>query len=64
MVNHADAVEQLLPAARNKSVGFGMLSALHAGFLGGAPRYNYGASNTLIVPDKCQRSATLRRMAS
>jgi len=40
LVNHADAVEQLLPAARNKGVGLGMSSALHAGFLGGASRYD------------------------
>jgi D-threo-aldose 1-dehydrogenase len=63
LVDHANAVEQVLPAARDKGVGFVMGSALNAGFLGGAPRYNYGASNTLIAPDKRERLATLRRVA-
>ena len=44
LIDHVHAAEQLLPAARNKDVGFMMASALNAGLLRGAPRYNDGAS--------------------
>ena len=63
LVDHADAVEQLFPKAREKGVGFVVGSALNAGFLGGAHRYNYGERNTLIPDDKRERLATLRAVA-
>lgn len=63
LVDHANAVEQVFPAARDKGVSFVMGSALNAGFLGGAPRYNYGPDNTLIADDKRARLLTLRRLA-
>lgn len=63
LIDHADAVEQVFPQARAKGVSFVVGSALNAGFLGGAPRYNYGADNTLIAGDKRERLATLRAVA-
>lgn len=63
LVDHANAVEQVFPAARDKGVSFVMGSALNAGFLGGAPRYNYGHDNTLIAADKRERLATLHEVA-
>ena len=53
------------PALSKRSAGvtFVMGSALNAGFLGGAPRYNYGEDNTLIAEDKRRRLATLREVA-
>jgi D-threo-aldose 1-dehydrogenase len=64
LVDHANAVEQLLPEARARGVGFVVGSSLNAGFIGGASRYNYGEGNTLIPDDKRQRLATLREIAS
>ena len=63
LVDHANAVEELFPKAREKGVSFVVGSALNAGFLGGAPRYNYGDANTLIPADKRERLATLRAVA-
>lgn len=64
LVDHADAVETVFPKAREKGVSFVMGSALNAGFLGGAPRYNYGAENTLIASDTRDRLAVLRAVAA
>lgn len=63
LVDHANAVEHVFPKAREKGVSFVVGSALNAGFLGGEPRYNYGAENTLIPQDKRDRLATLRAVA-
>ena len=63
LVDHADAVAQVFPKAREKGVSFVVGSALNAGFLGGEPRYNYGEENTLIAADKSEKLATLRAIA-
>jgi D-threo-aldose 1-dehydrogenase len=63
LVDHANAVEQVFPAARDKGVSFVVGSALNAGFLGGEPRYNYGEDNTLIPDEKRERLANLRAIA-
>ena len=63
LVDHADAVEQVFPAAREKGVSFVVGSALNAGFLGGEPRYNYGEENTLIPDDKREKLRMLREVA-
>jgi D-threo-aldose 1-dehydrogenase len=63
LVDHANAVEQVFPKAREKGVSFVVGSALNAGFLGGEPRYNYGEDNMLIPADKRETLATLRAVA-
>ena len=63
LIDHAHAVEQVFPAAREKGVSFVVGSALNAGFLGGAGRYNYGAGNTLIATDKLAKRDRLRAIA-
>lgn len=63
LVDHANAVEQVFPKAREKGVSFVVGSSLNAGFLGGAQRYNYGEDNTLIPSDKRERLAKLRQAA-
>ena len=63
LIDHANAVEQVFPRARAAGVRFVVGSALNAGFLGGAARYNYGEENTLIADDKRARLATLRAVA-
>ncbi len=63
LIDHANAVEQVFPAARDKGVSFVVGSALNAGFLGGADRYNYGRENTLIDRAMLDRRDTLTRIA-
>lgn len=64
LIDHANAVEQVFPAARAAGVTFVMGSALNAGFLGGEPHYNYGDTNTLIPADKRERLVTLKEVAA
>ena len=63
LIDHANAVEQVFPKAREAGVSFVVGSALNAGFLGGESRYNYGEENTLISDDKRERLARLRAIA-
>lgn len=63
LVDHANAVEQVFPKARETGVTFVVGSSLNAGFLGGEFRYNYGEGNTLIPHDKRERLASLRAIA-
>ncbi|WP_237479353.1 aldo/keto reductase [Lichenibacterium dinghuense] len=63
LIDHANAVEQVLPAAREKGVSFVIGSALNAGFLGGEPRYNYGEGNSVIPAEKRDKLARLRAIA-
>ena len=64
LIDHANAVEQVFPAAREKGQSFVVGSALNAGFLGGEPRFNYGEENMLIPQDKRQRREALRAIAA
>jgi D-threo-aldose 1-dehydrogenase len=63
LVDHANAVENVFPKAREKGVSFVMGSSLNAGFLGGEPRYNYGEGNTLIPEGKSEKLTQLRAVA-
>ncbi len=63
LIDHANAVEQVFPAAREKGVSFVVGSSLNAGFLGGAGRYNYGDANTLVARDKLEKRDRLRAVA-
>ena len=63
LIDHANAVEQVLPAARDKGVSFVVGSALNAGFLGGEPRYNYGEENSVIPVERRDKLARLRAIA-
>ncbi|MBN8808421.1 MAG: aldo/keto reductase [Sphingomonas sp.] len=60
LIDHANAVEQVFPKAREKGVSFVVGSSLNAGFIGGEHRYNYGEENTLIAEDKLERLRKLR----
>ncbi|QJU59212.1 aldo/keto reductase [Sphingomonas sp. AP4-R1] len=63
LIDHDNAVEEIFPAARAKGVSFVVGSALNAGFIGGAHRFNYGEGNTLIPYDKREKLAKLRAIA-
>lgn len=53
LVYHDHAVDQLFRAARKMGVAFVMGPALNAGFLGGAPRHDYGA-DIMAIRDRAQ----------
>ena len=63
LIDHANAVEQVFPAAREAGVSFVVGSALNAGFLGGEPRYNYGEDSSVIAQDKQRKLIALREIA-
>lgn len=63
LIDHADTVENLFPKAREKGVGLVIGSSLNAGFIGGSPRYNYGAENYKIPPEVIEKRRKLRQVA-
>jgi D-threo-aldose 1-dehydrogenase len=63
LVDHANAVEQLFPVAREHGVGFVVGSALNAGFIAGSPRYNYGDKRWDIPPERIAKRDRLRAVA-
>ena len=63
LIDHAQAVDELMPAVRAKNVSLVMGSSLNAGFISGSPRYNYGADNFRIPPDVLARREQLRAVA-
>ncbi|HEY6732713.1 MAG TPA: hypothetical protein VI256_02790, partial [Roseiarcus sp.] len=48
LIDHANAVNEVFPAVREKSVSLVIGSALNAGFISGSPLYNYGKDNFRI----------------
>lgn len=62
LIDHANAVEEVFPAARAKGVSFVVGSSLNAGLLGGAHRYNYGEDNAVIPGDKAEKLDKLRKI--
>lgn len=64
LIDHAKALEELMPAVREKKVALVMGSSLNAGFISGSPRYNYGAKNFLVPSDVIQKRERLRKVAA
>lgn len=64
LVDHADALQQVVPAVRAKNVSLVIGSSLNAGFISGSPRYNYGQENFRIPPDVLQKRDKLRAVAA
>jgi aryl-alcohol dehydrogenase-like predicted oxidoreductase len=42
LIEHANALNNVFPVARQRDVSFVVGSSLNAGFISGSPRYNYG----------------------
>jgi D-threo-aldose 1-dehydrogenase len=63
LVDHTNALEQVVPAVRAKNVSLVIGSSLNAGFIAGSPRYNYGQENFRIPPDVIQKRDKLRAVA-
>ncbi|MEB0060273.1 aldo/keto reductase [Variovorax sp. LG9.2] len=64
LIEHANALNEVLPAVRAKNVSLVMASALNAGLISGSPRYNYGKENFNIPPEVIQKLAQLRAVAA
>jgi D-threo-aldose 1-dehydrogenase len=63
LIDHKNALNQVFPAARAKSVSFVVGSSLNAGFLSGSPRYNYGKESYKIPPAFLEKRSRLREAA-
>lgn len=63
LIDHESTVEDLFPRVRENSVGLVMGSSLNAGFIGGSPRYNYGAENYKIPSEVIEKRRRLREVA-
>jgi D-threo-aldose 1-dehydrogenase len=64
LIDHKNALDQLIPAATAKNVPFVIGSSLNAGFISGSPRYNYGKESYRIPPAFLEKRARLREVAS
>jgi len=45
LIDHANALNNVFPVARQRNVKFVIGSSLNAGFISGSPRYNYGKTS-------------------
>jgi len=63
LIDHEDTIENLFPKARENGVGLVMGSSLNAGFLGGSPRYNYGADNYKIPIEVIEKRRQFRAIS-
>ena len=64
LVDHANTVNQVFPAVRQKNVSLVIGSSLNAGFISGSPRYNYGPNNHKISPAHIEKRERLRAVAA
>jgi D-threo-aldose 1-dehydrogenase len=63
LIDHANAVRQVFPKAREKKMAFVVGSSLNAGFISGSARYNYGKDNYKIPADIIEKRDRLRAVA-
>jgi D-threo-aldose 1-dehydrogenase len=52
LIDHANALNNVFPVARQRNVKFVIGSSLNAGFVSGSPRYNYGKTSWNIPPNR------------
>src|ERR1700754_629568 len=64
LIDHANAVNDVFPAVRNKNVSLVIGSSLNAGFISGSARYNYGPNNYKIPPAHIEKRDMLRAVAA
>jgi D-threo-aldose 1-dehydrogenase len=64
LIDHANALNNVFPVARQRNVRFVIGSSLNAGFISGSPRYNYG-KDSWNIPGKCiEKREQLRAVAA
>ena len=64
LIDHANALNNLFPVARQRNVKFVIGSSLNAGFISGSPRYNYGKSSWYIPRKYIEKRENLRAVAA
>ena len=64
MIDHANALNNVFPVARQRDVSFVVGSSLNAGFISGSPRYNYGKNNWSIPHEYIVKRDRLRVVAN
>jgi len=64
LIDHANALNEVMPAVRAKKVSLVIGSSLNAGFISGSPRYNYGDKNFRIPPEVIEKREQLRAVAA
>ena len=66
LIDHANALNNVFPVARQRNVKFVIGSSLNAGFISGSPRYNYGKTSWDIPPSTSRsgRGCALWRRSS
>jgi D-threo-aldose 1-dehydrogenase len=62
--DHANALNNVFPVARERDVKFVIGSALNAGFISGSPRYNYGKTSWNIPSQYIEKRERLRAVAA
>jgi D-threo-aldose 1-dehydrogenase len=64
LIDHANALNNVFPVARQRNVTFVIGSSLNAGFISGSPRYNYGKTSWSIPRQYVEKRERLRAVAA
>jgi D-threo-aldose 1-dehydrogenase len=64
LIDHANALNNIFPVARQRNVKFVIGSSLNAGFISGSPRYNYGKMSWDIPRKYIEKREKLRAAAA
>jgi D-threo-aldose 1-dehydrogenase len=64
LIDHANALNNVFPVARQRGVSFVVGSSLNAGFISGSARYNYGKNNWNISQAHLAKRERLRAVAN
>jgi D-threo-aldose 1-dehydrogenase len=64
LIEHANALNNIFPVARQRNVKFVIGTALNAGFISGRPRYNYGKTSWNIPHQYIEKRERLRAVAA
>src|SRR3984893_6613752 len=64
LIDHANALNNVFPVARQRDVSFVVGSSLNAGFISGSSRYNYGKNNWNISQERLAKRDQLRAVAN
>ena len=64
LIDHANALNNVFPVARQRNVKFVIGSSLNAGFISGSPRYNYGKTSWDISRQYIEKRERLRAVAA
>ncbi|HEY3676043.1 MAG TPA: aldo/keto reductase [Candidatus Tumulicola sp.] len=63
LIDHANAVHEVFPKARERGMRFVVGSSLNAGFISGSARLNYGKENYKIPADTIEKRNRFRSVA-